>query len=86
MFLLRVIAVGAVVVWSASGAGIIAGDARRGGGPLRAPGVALHRHAQYDALSAYLGSAIRCRRVKKFFTPRSSRLSPCAEVLASTNV
>src|ERR1035438_1441493 len=30
MFLLRVIAVGAVVVWSATGAGVIAGDARRG--------------------------------------------------------
>ena len=30
MFLLRVIAVGAVVVWSATGASIVAGDARRG--------------------------------------------------------
>jgi mono/diheme cytochrome c family protein len=30
MFLFRVIAVGAVVVWSALGAGIVAGDARRG--------------------------------------------------------
>src|ERR1019366_6884949 len=30
MFLFRVIAVGAVVVWSALGASIIAGDARRG--------------------------------------------------------